>query len=167
MYRTLGLGYANLGALVMASGLSYDSEEGRALCAAITSIMTGRAYATSAEMAGELGKFPGYETNRESMLRVIRNHRRAAHGKTTGYEDLATLPVPLDLENCPDTALVSAAQTAWDDAVEVAGRYDDMLDVVEERIDAFRFQKEFDRTRGGCHDRKPFKWAWRKDNEKD
>ena len=118
-FRTLGLGYANLGGLIMASGLSYDSEEGRGLCAALSAIMTGRAYATSAEMAGELGAFPGFEENREAMLRVIRNHRRAAQGKTSGYENLEVFPVPLDVENCPDTTLVSAAQAAWDDAVRL------------------------------------------------
>jgi ribonucleoside-diphosphate reductase alpha chain len=122
-FRTLGLGYANLGGLIMASGFSYDSEEGRALCAALSAIMTGRAYATSAEMAGELGGFPGFEENREAMLRVIRNHRRAAQGKTSGYEGLDVLPVPLDIENCPDTALVSAAQAAWDDAVRLGKKH--------------------------------------------
>jgi ribonucleoside-diphosphate reductase alpha chain len=116
-FRTLGLGYANIGGLLMASGLPYDSVEGRALCAAITAVMTGIAYATSAEMAGELGAFPGFARNREAMLRVIRNHRRAAHGEIQGYEALATLPVPLDAANCPDAALVVAARHAWDAAL--------------------------------------------------
>src|SRR5215472_14314045 len=80
-FRTLGLGYANVGGLLMSSGIPYDSEAGRAICAALTAIMTGVAYATSAEMAGLLGAFPGYKKNREHMLRVIRNHRRAAHGE--------------------------------------------------------------------------------------
>ena len=79
-YRTLGLGYANLGGLLMASGIPYDSDAGRAFAAAITALLTGTSYATSAEMAGELGPFPGFEKNRDAMLRVIRNHRRAAHG---------------------------------------------------------------------------------------
>jgi ribonucleoside-diphosphate reductase alpha chain len=79
-FRTLGLGYANLGGLLMSMGLPYDSAAGRALGGAITALMTGSSYATSAEMAGELGAFPGYAENREAMLRVIRNHRRAAHG---------------------------------------------------------------------------------------
>ncbi len=118
-YRTLGLGYANLGGLLMAMGLSYDSDEGRALCGAITALMTGTAYATSAEMAGELGAFPGYEADREAMLRVMRNHRRAAHGQASGYEGLSVLPVPLDHENCPDLALASAAAEAWDKALEL------------------------------------------------
>src|SRR6185312_3230816 len=100
-YRTLGLGIANLGGLLMTSGLPYDSAEGRALCGALTAIVTGIGYATSAEMAGELGSFPGYEPNRDHMLRVIRNHRRAAHGETSGYEKLSVLPVALDAEHCP------------------------------------------------------------------
>src|SRR5476651_1411116 len=83
-YRTLGLGYANIGGLLMSSGIPYDSTEARALCAALSALMTGISYATSAEMARELGTFPGYAPNREAMLRVIRNHRRAAHGETTG-----------------------------------------------------------------------------------
>ncbi len=116
-YRTLGLGYANLGGLVMAAGLSYDSDEGRALAGAITAIMTGAAYAASAEMAEELGAFAGFALNREHMLRVIRNHRRAAHGESAGYEGLSVIPLPLDDENCPDLALVAAARQAWDEAL--------------------------------------------------
>ncbi len=116
-YRTLGLGYANIGGLLMAAGIAYDSDEGRALCGALTATMTGVAYATSAEMAGELGTFPGYEENREEMLRVIRNHRRAAHGHSDNYEELSVLPVPLDAGNCTDKALLKAAKRAWDDAL--------------------------------------------------
>ena len=118
-FRTLGLGYANIGGLLMASGFSYDSDEGRALCASITALMTGTCYATSAEMAEELGTFPGYEKNADDMLRVIRNHRRAAHGEAKGYENLATLPVPLDHANCPDTPIAEAAKLAWDRALEL------------------------------------------------
>src|ERR1051326_1685520 len=95
-YRTLGLGYANVGGLLMPSGIPYDSDAGRAICGALTAIMTGVSYATSAEMAALLGAFPGYKKNREAMLRVIRNHRRAAHGEKTGYEKIATPPVRLD-----------------------------------------------------------------------
>ncbi|HEX7966937.1 MAG TPA: vitamin B12-dependent ribonucleotide reductase, partial [Stellaceae bacterium] len=116
-FRTLGLGYANIGGLLMASGVAYDSDVGRAVGGAISAVMTGIAYATSAEMAGELGPFPGFANNREAMLRVIRNHRRAAHGETAGYEELAILPVPLDAANCPDQALVQAARHAWDAAL--------------------------------------------------
>ena len=116
-FRTLGLGYANIGGLLMASAVPYDSDHGRAIASAITAIMTGVSYATSAEMAEELGPFPGYAANAASMLRVIRNHRRAAHGETTGYENLTVLPVPLDGASCPDTELVEAAGRAWDRAL--------------------------------------------------
>ncbi|MEK9673126.1 MAG: vitamin B12-dependent ribonucleotide reductase [Rhodospirillaceae bacterium] len=116
-FRTLGLGYANIGGYLMNSGLSYDSDEGRAICAAITALMTGVCYATSAEMAAELGAFPRYEENADAMLRVIRNHRLAAHGKAKGYEGLEVLPVPLKAADCPDAALSKAAAKAWDDAL--------------------------------------------------
>ena len=118
-YRTLGLGYANIGGLLMTSGIPYDSREGRAIAGAITSIMTGIAYATSAEMARELGPFPGYEPNREPMLRVMRNHRRAAHGEASGYEKLRINPVPLDGDACPDQRLVEHAKEAWDLVVQL------------------------------------------------
>ncbi len=116
-YRTLGLGYANIGGLLMAMGLGYDSAEGRALCAAITALMTGTAYATSAEMAEELGPFPGFAKNREAMLRVIRNHRRACYAERANYEALSIPPVPLDAANCPDEGLVAAARASWDAAL--------------------------------------------------
>jgi ribonucleoside-diphosphate reductase alpha chain len=122
-FRTLGLGYANVGGLLMASGLAYDSATGRALAAALTAIMTGVAYATSAEMAGELGAFAGYARNREAMLKVIRNHRRAALGESSGYEGLSVLPVLLDAAHCPDAALVEAARRAWDRAMELGERH--------------------------------------------
>src|SRR5882724_10700612 len=118
-FRTLGLGFANIGGLLMAMGLPYDGEAGRALCAAITALMTGVSYAASAEMARELGSFPSFDRNRSAMLRVIRNHRRAAYGETAGYEGLSVTPVPLDAANCPEPALVTAAQRAWDDALFV------------------------------------------------
>jgi ribonucleoside-diphosphate reductase alpha chain len=116
-YRTLGLGYANIGGCLMAAGIPYDSPEGRAICGALSAIMTGVAYATSAEMAGELGTFPGYEPNRSDMLRVIRNHRRAAYGHKDGYEKLSINPVPLDAASCPDDRLIVAAKRAWDNAI--------------------------------------------------
>ncbi|MFO0407024.1 MAG: vitamin B12-dependent ribonucleotide reductase [Labrys sp. (in: a-proteobacteria)] len=121
-YRTLGLGFANIGGLLMTSGIPYDSDEGRAICGALSAIMTGVSYATSAEMAGELGPFPEYEPNRDSMLRVMRNHRRAAHGEATGYEGLNTNPVPLDhatLAKLGDDGerLASHAKSAWDKAL--------------------------------------------------
>ena len=121
-YRTLGLGFANVGGYLMASGLPYDSDEGRAFCGAVSALMTGAAYETSADMAAELGPFPGYADNSSDMLRVMRNHRRAAWGvsggETDGYEDLSVLPVPLDREACPDGALLDAARAAWDRAYE-------------------------------------------------
>ncbi|NMD08720.1 MAG: vitamin B12-dependent ribonucleotide reductase, partial [Phyllobacteriaceae bacterium] len=104
-YRTLGLGFANIGGLLMTSGIPYDSHEGRAICAAISAIMTGISYATSAEMAKERGPFPGYAKNREHMLRVMRNHRRAAYGAAVGYEGVATAPVPLDENDLKDKSL--------------------------------------------------------------
>ncbi|GJD94202.1 vitamin B12-dependent ribonucleotide reductase [Methylobacterium iners] len=118
-YRTLGLGYANIGGLLMSMGLPYDSAEGRALAGSLTAIMTGVAYATSAEMAGELGPFPAYEENADAMLKVIRNHRRAAHGEAEGYEFLSINPVPLDIENVPQADLVERARFAWDRALEL------------------------------------------------
>jgi ribonucleoside-diphosphate reductase alpha chain len=122
-YRTLGLGYANLGGFLMSKGISYDSDEGRSICAAITSLMTGTSYATSAEIAGELGPFPGYAQNSKHMLRVIRNHRRAAYGHKDGYEELNTNPVPLVIENVRDTNLGVEAQKCWDTAYELGQKY--------------------------------------------
>src|SRR6201995_1355409 len=118
-YRTLGLGFANIGGMLMAAGISYDSREGRAIAGAISAVMTGVSYATSAEMAGELGPFPEYAKNKDSMLRVMRNHRRAAHGEAAGYEGLSTPPVPLDLAAVANRDLAFAAQRAWDDAVSL------------------------------------------------
>jgi ribonucleoside-diphosphate reductase alpha chain len=118
-YRTLGLGFANIGGLLMSAGVPYDSREGRAIAGAISALMTGVSYATSAEMAGELGAFPEYAANKDAMLRVIRNHRRAAHGEDKGYEKLATPPVSLDLKAIDDKALAEAAQRAWDDALSL------------------------------------------------
>jgi ribonucleoside-diphosphate reductase alpha chain len=122
-YRTLGLGFANIGGLLMASGIPYDSPEGRALCGAISAIMTGISYATSAEMAGELGPFPGFTPNMADMLRVMRNHRRAALGEEEGYEQLHIAPVPLDHANCPDKSLVEAAKRAWDRALRLGNEF--------------------------------------------
>ncbi|MDE2696135.1 MAG: vitamin B12-dependent ribonucleotide reductase [Chloroflexota bacterium] len=116
-YRTLGLGYANLGALLMVQGIPYDSPEALAQTGAYTALLTGVSYATSAEMARELGPFPEYDANREAMLRVIRNHRRVAHDALDGeYEGLTVLPRGLDAANCPEP-LVEAAREAWDEAL--------------------------------------------------
>jgi ribonucleoside-diphosphate reductase alpha chain len=119
-YRTLGLGYANIGGLLMSSGIPYDSDSGRAICGALSAIMTGISYATSAEMAKQLGPFPGFKKNREHMLRVMRNHRRAAYGEKTGYEKVAQPPVRLD--NVTElgslgTDMIAHARTAWDRAL--------------------------------------------------
>ncbi len=122
-YRTLGLGYANLGALLMAGGFGYDSGPGRAIAGAVAAVMTGTAYATSAEMAGLMGPFPGYADNRDGMLRVIRNHRRAAYGSGADYEGLAIHPVALDAANCPDAPLVAAARRAWDRALALGEQH--------------------------------------------
>ncbi|HUZ66512.1 MAG TPA: adenosylcobalamin-dependent ribonucleoside-diphosphate reductase, partial [Beijerinckiaceae bacterium] len=122
-YRTLGLGYANVGGLLMSSGIGYDSEEGRAIAAALTAIMTGVSYATSAEMAKELGAFPGHPSNAQAMLRVIRNHRRAAYGETAGYEQLSILPVALDHASLKDPLLGEHARRAWDRALDLGERH--------------------------------------------
>ncbi|MFY9599883.1 MAG: vitamin B12-dependent ribonucleotide reductase, partial [Pseudolabrys sp.] len=122
-FRTLGLGYANIGGLLMTSGIPYDSDAGRAIGGALTAIMTGVSYATSAEMAEKLGPFPGYKKNREHMLRVMRNHRRAAYNERTGYEKVATPPVPLDHASCPDQALIAHAKAAWDRAIALGEKH--------------------------------------------
>ncbi len=115
-YRTLGLGYANLGSLLMRQGIAYDSDEGRAIAGALTAVLTGDAYATSAEMAGVVGPFPRFQENRESMLRVIRNHRRAAYNEAA-YEGVSHRVVGIDPDLCPSD-LLEAARNAWDVALE-------------------------------------------------
>jgi len=122
-YRTLGLGFANIGGYLMSAGIPYDSREGRAIAGAISALMTGISYATSAEMASELGPFAQYTANNHEMLRVIRNHRRAAYGDATGYESLSTPPVPLDLAAITQSDLARAAKTAWDDALVVGEEF--------------------------------------------
>ena len=122
-YRTLGLGYANLGGYLMSKGISYDSGEGRSNCAAITSLMTGTSYATSAEIASQQGPFPGYQQNSKSMLRVIRNHRRAAYGFKDEYEGLHVKPVPFAIDDLLDTNLGTEAQKVWDEAYQQGQKY--------------------------------------------
>jgi ribonucleoside-diphosphate reductase alpha chain len=122
-YRTLGLGFANIGGLLMSSGIAYDSNEGRAICGALSAILTGIAYKTSAEMARELGPFEGYKDNAAAMLRVIRNHRRAAHGEVFGFEQLSTAPVPLDHAELTDKTLGDHARAAWDDALALGEQH--------------------------------------------
>jgi ribonucleoside-diphosphate reductase alpha chain len=122
-YRTLGLGYANLGALLMVNGIPYDSERGTALTGAITAIMTGISYRTSAELAAHLGTFPRYEQNKEDMLRVIRNHRRAAYNADEqAYEGLTVKPVGIDSSHTPGY-LLEAAQKAWDEALAMGEKH--------------------------------------------
>jgi ribonucleoside-diphosphate reductase alpha chain len=120
-YRTLGLGYANLGTLLMVSGIAYDSEEARGIAGAITAIMTGVSYKTSAEMAEVLGAFPRYEENKAHMMRVMRNHRLAAYDADE-YENLSLKPQGIKAKYCPDYMLKAACR-AWDDAVEMGEKY--------------------------------------------
>jgi ribonucleoside-diphosphate reductase alpha chain len=127
-YRTLGLGYANIGGLLMSCGIGYDSDEGRAICGALSAIMTGRAYATSAEIAEKAGAFPGHKPNAEAMLRVIRNHARAADGFADGYEQLHVAPTPLDHTSLIKAGaawagLSDAARASWQDALEIGQRH--------------------------------------------
>ncbi len=118
-YRTLGLGFANLGGLLMVMGVPYDSPEGRSVAGSLTAILTGEAYAQSARMAGELGPFPRYEANKADMLKVIRNHRRAAmHASSEAYEGVTIRPVPLDPVYVPKN-LLKAARKAWDAALSL------------------------------------------------
>jgi ribonucleoside-diphosphate reductase alpha chain len=123
-YRTLGLGYANLGTMLMRIGLPYDSEEGFGWCAAITSLMTATAYKTSAEMARELGSFPRYSNNGEAMERVLRNHRRAAYAAPKNeYEGLTVTPVT-HAPTLFTQETWALARVMWDNALaigEVAG----------------------------------------------
>ena len=122
-YRTLGLGYANLGSLLMRCGIPYDSDEGRALTGALTAILTGDSYSASAEMASVLGPFPKFEENRESMLRVMRNHRLAANSTEGGdYDGITHSVMSIDPELCPPE-LLEAARTSWDRAVEMGEQH--------------------------------------------
>ena len=121
-YRTLGLGYANMGTALMVAGIPYDSPKAFAICGAITAILTGTAYKTSAEMAQFLGAFPKYEENKEHMLRVMKNHRYAAYNATDAYEGLSIRPAGIDPKYCPDY-LLSAACTSWDHAVQMGEKF--------------------------------------------
>ena len=121
-YRTLGLGFANLGSLLMVKGIAYDSEDARGFAGALSAIMTGVAYKTSAEMAAHLGSFPEFEKNREHMLRVMRNHRAAAYDASDAYENLEIKPMGIDAKHCPEDLLKSATK-AWDDAVQMGEKH--------------------------------------------
>jgi ribonucleoside-diphosphate reductase alpha chain len=137
-YRTLGLGYANLGAMLMQAGIPYDSERGRAVCAALTAILTGESYATSAELAKQLGPFPGYQDNKPEMLRVIRNHRRAAYGtgssssQLDNYESLDIPPVEINAAEfgaegfgspLATKEMLAAARASWDRALSLGEQH--------------------------------------------
>ena len=129
-FRTLGLGYANLGALLMQAGIPYDSDKGRAFCGAVTAILTGESYATSAEMAKELGAFAGYAENKEHMLRVIENHRRAAYdAEKAQYVGLDIKPVGIDAsqfrgnDKLVTTALLDTARQCWDRALHLGQQH--------------------------------------------
>src|SRR6184192_1531844 len=107
-FRQLGLGYANLGALLMARGLPYDSDAGRAWAGAITALMTGHAYRTSAKIAGEIGPFAEYAPNHDPMLRVMRKHRAAVDA--------------IDPELVPE-GLLSASKQSWDEAIALGEQH--------------------------------------------
>ncbi|MGH7369053.1 MAG: adenosylcobalamin-dependent ribonucleoside-diphosphate reductase, partial [Candidatus Rokuibacteriota bacterium] len=122
-FRTLGLGYANMGTVLMRRGIPYDSPEATAICGAVTAIMCGEAYATSAEMARDLGPFPGFQKNRDHMLRVMRNHRRAAYRTApVEYEGLSITPLGIDPAHCP-APLLHAARETWDRAVALGEQF--------------------------------------------
>ncbi|KYP15511.1 vitamin B12-dependent ribonucleotide reductase [Flavihumibacter sp. CACIAM 22H1] len=121
-YRTLGLGFANLGTMLMVSGIPYDSEEARGIAGAISAIMTGVAYKTSAELAQILGPFAKYEANKQHMLRVMRNHRAAAYDAAEAYEGISIKPQGIQAKYCPDY-LLKAATKAWDEAVQLGEKY--------------------------------------------
>lgn len=121
-YRTLGLGFANLGSMLMVSGIPYDSEKARGIAGAITAIMTGVSYKTSAELASHLGPFSKYDENKKHMLRVMRNHRAAAYDAMDAYEGIEIKPQGINAKYCPDY-LLKAATKAWDDAVQMGEKY--------------------------------------------
>ena len=121
-YRTTGLGFANLGSMLMVSGIAYDSDQARGIAGSITAIMTGVAYKTSAEMASFLGAFDRYEENKEDMLRVMRNHRAAAYDAEDAYVGIEIKPQGIQAQHTPDY-LLKAATKAWDDAVQLGEKY--------------------------------------------
>ena len=121
-YRTLGLGFANIGGVLMSMGIPYDSDDARALAGAISAIMTGVAYRTSAEMAKEMGPFPKYAENANSMMRVMHNHYAAAENGETPYRGLTVKPVALDWD-CPQEELPAIASAIWADVVNMGEEY--------------------------------------------
>jgi ribonucleoside-diphosphate reductase alpha chain len=122
-YRTLGLGYANLGSLLMRSGIAYDSDQGRAIAGALTAVLTGYSYATSAEMASVVGPFPRYAENADHMLRVIRNHRRASYNAPAeDYEGVTTTVMGIDPDHVP-ADMLAAARQSWDLALSLGEKH--------------------------------------------
>lgn len=122
-YRTLGLGYANIGGYLMASAIPYDSDKGRSFAGAVTSLMTAVSYATSAEMAREFGAFKGYEANKEDMMRVMKNHRALFVGRHDEIEGLSVIPPFFDSRNIKDATLIKAAKDMWDKAISDGEKY--------------------------------------------
>lgn len=122
-YRPVGLGCANLGALLMSGGVAYDSREGRAMCAAVTALMGGAAYAASAELARDLDPFCGHARHAPHMLGVIRNHRRAARGDVAAGKGLHRRPAAFEAGACPDRQLAQRARAAWDEALTLGERH--------------------------------------------
>jgi ribonucleoside-diphosphate reductase alpha chain len=118
-YRPISIGFTNLHPLLLSQAQGYDSESGRAFAAAITALMTAQVLVTSSELAAKFGAFANFTHDRDSMLRIVRNQRRAVYGETTGYERITKPPLPLNLANCPDLALVAAARGRWDQALEL------------------------------------------------
>ena len=121
-FRTLGLGFANLGSVLMISGIPYDSDKARAIAGSISAIMTGISYKTSAELASVLGTFKGYDLNKEDMMRVMRNHRYAAYNAADNYEGLEIKPMGIDQALCPEY-LLKAACNAWDGALQLGEKH--------------------------------------------
>jgi ribonucleoside-diphosphate reductase alpha chain len=122
-YRTLGLGYANIGTILMQMGIPYASEESYAICGAVSAILTGEAYATSAEMAKQLGSFSRYDANKKHMLKVVRNHRRAAYDADFyDYEGLSVKPQGINQAYSP-VDLLTAARESWDKALQLGEKY--------------------------------------------
>jgi len=122
-YRTLGLGYANLGTILMLSGIPYDSDKARAIAGGISALLTGESYKTSAEMAKHFGAFDRYEHNKKDMLRVMRNHRKAAYNVADNeYENLEIKPIGINDDICP-SYLLKAAKKSWDDVIEQGEKF--------------------------------------------
>lgn len=121
-YRPIGLGFANLGGLLMGAGIPYNSEEGRAMAGAISSIMTGTVYKTSAEIASVLGPFKKFDKNKKQMMRVMRNHRAAAYNDGQGYEDLTIQPEGISERSCPPN-LLQASRVIWDEVLELGEKF--------------------------------------------